>query len=80
MVLEPQVIFVRVEVLTVVTMKNAVMLSSGMLCHVALVRTKVSEEYVTSTIIVTRIDELGMLAVTSNQSMLQRNTIYCTIY
>jgi hypothetical protein len=48
---------------------------SGMLCHVALVRKDVSEERTASIIRVTRIDELGMmLAVTSNQCMLRRNT------
>jgi phospholipid N-methyltransferase len=44
------------------------MASSGMLRHVALVRTDVSEELSTSFIRVTRISELGtMLAVTSNR-------------
>jgi demethoxyubiquinone hydroxylase (CLK1/Coq7/Cat5 family) len=46
-----------------------------MLHHVALVRTDVSKERTTSIIRVTRIGELGTLAITSNQSMLQRNTM-----
>jgi hypothetical protein len=46
-----------------------------MLCHVALVRTDVSEELSASFIRVTRIGELGTsLAVTSNQHTLRRNT------
>jgi hypothetical protein len=45
--------------------------SSGMLCHVALVRTDVLEECSTSVIRVTRIIELGAtLAVTSNRCTL----------
>jgi hypothetical protein len=45
--------------------------SSGMLHHVALVRTDVSEELSASFIRLTRIGELGtILAVTSNQHML----------
>jgi hypothetical protein len=48
--------------------------SSGMLCHVALVRTDVLEKHSTSIIRVTIIGELGMLAVTSNRHTLQRNT------
>jgi hypothetical protein len=48
---------------------------SGILCHVALVRTDVSVELITSIIRVTSISELGTLAVTSNQSMLRRNTM-----
>jgi hypothetical protein len=47
------------------------MVSSGMLRHVALVRTDVLEELSTSFIRVTRIGELGAtLAVTSNRHML----------
>jgi hypothetical protein len=41
--------------------------SSGMLCHVAVVKTDVLEDSIISIIRVTRIGELGtMLAVTSN--------------
>jgi hypothetical protein len=48
--------------------------SSGMLRHVALVRTDVSEELSASFIRVTRIGELGAtLAVTSNRHTLRRN-------
>jgi hypothetical protein len=46
------------------------MASSGMLLRVALVRTEVLEELSSSIIRVTRIDELGTLAVTSNRRML----------
>jgi hypothetical protein len=49
---------------------------SGMLRHVALVRIGVLEELVTCIIMVIRIGKLGAtLAVTSEQSMLQRNTM-----
>jgi hypothetical protein len=52
------------------------MASSGMLRHVALVRTDVSEELSASIIRVTRIGELGTtLAVTRNRRMLQRNSM-----
>jgi hypothetical protein len=44
--------------------------SSGMLHHVALVRTDVSEELRASIIRVTKIGELGMLTVISNQCTL----------
>jgi hypothetical protein len=47
------------------------MASSGMLRHVALVRTDVSEEFSAFFIRVTRIGELGtVFAVTSNRHML----------
>jgi hypothetical protein len=45
-----------------------------MLRRVALVRTDVSEELSASFIRVTRIGELGTLAVTSNRRTLRRNT------
>jgi hypothetical protein len=54
------------------------MASSGMLRRVALVRTDISEQLSASIIGVTRIGELGTtLAVTSNQSTVQRNTKSC---
>jgi hypothetical protein len=65
---------VRFEVFTAVTRKNA---SSGVLGRVALVRTDISEERITSIIRVTRIGEVRTtLAVTSNRSTLRRNTMY----
>jgi hypothetical protein len=45
------------------------MVSYGMLRRVALVRTDVSEELSSSIIRVTRIGELGTLAVTSNRCL-----------
>jgi hypothetical protein len=50
------------------------MVSSGLLRRVALVRTDVSEEPGASFIRVTKIGELGTLAVTSNRSKLRKNT------
>jgi hypothetical protein len=51
------------------------MASSGMLRHVALVRTDVSVELSASFIRVTRIGEVGTtLAATSNRCTLRRNT------
>jgi hypothetical protein len=53
------------------------MASSGMIHHVALVRTDFSEELSASVIRVTRIGELGTtLAVTSNRRTLSRSTNY----
>jgi hypothetical protein len=49
------------------------MASSGMLRRVALVRTDVSEELSAFIIRVTRIGELGTLAVTSNRRTLRRH-------
>jgi hypothetical protein len=46
-----------------------------MLHRVAHIRTGVTEQLIASIIRVTRIGELGMLAVTSNWSTLQRNTV-----
>jgi hypothetical protein len=51
------------------------MASSGMLRRVALVRTDVSEEPSASIIMMTRIGELGTLAVTSNRRTLRRNRV-----
>jgi demethoxyubiquinone hydroxylase (CLK1/Coq7/Cat5 family) len=45
-----------------------------MLRRVALVRTEVSKEHSASIVRVTRIGEVGMLAVTSNRRTLRRNT------
>jgi hypothetical protein len=50
------------------------MASSGMLRRLAIVRTDVSEEHSASFIRVTRIGELGTLAVTGNQCGRKVNT------
>jgi hypothetical protein len=56
------------------------MASSGMLRHVALVRTDVSEELSASFIRVTRIGELGTkLAVTSNRCTLRRKYFFARL-
>jgi hypothetical protein len=47
------------------------MAPSGMLRHVALVRSDILEELSASIVRVTRIGELGTLGITSNQRMLQ---------
>jgi hypothetical protein len=49
------------------------MASSGMLRRVALVRTDFSEEFSASIIKVTRIGELGTLALISNRRTLRKN-------
>jgi hypothetical protein len=52
--------------------------SSGMLRRLALVRTDVSEERISSIMSVKRTGELGtMLAVISNRIMLRGNTAFC---
>jgi hypothetical protein len=50
-----------------------------MLRRVNLIRTDVSEESIASVIRVTRIGELGTLAVTSNRIILQRNIVALNI-
>jgi hypothetical protein len=55
------------------------MVSSGMLRHMALVRTDISEELSASFIRVTRIGELGTLAVSNNRCTLQRSTKYSVL-
>jgi hypothetical protein len=63
--------YVRFEVFTAVTMKNA---SSWMLQRLAFVRIDFSEERSSSIIRVTRIGELGTtLAVTNNRRTLRRD-------
>jgi hypothetical protein len=51
------------------------MSSSGMLCHVTLVRTDASEERSASVIRVKRIGEVRILAVTSNRCTMRINTL-----
>jgi hypothetical protein len=59
--------YVRFEVFTAVTMKNAVFWDVTPIAHV---RTDILEELGTSIIRVTRIGEAGMLAVTGNRCTL----------
>jgi hypothetical protein len=63
----------RTDISLSTMLKNAVFWD---VTHVALVRTYVSEEHSASIIRVTRIGELGTLAVTSNRRTLRRNTKY----
>jgi hypothetical protein len=53
--------------------------SSGILHRVALVRTDVSEEHIASIIRVTRIGELGTLAVTSKANVVPTLSILVTL-
>jgi hypothetical protein len=56
------------------------MMCSGMLRHVALVRTDISEELSASSVRATRIGELGTtLAVTSNRRMLHRLIVTASV-
>jgi hypothetical protein len=63
------------------------MKSSGMLCHVALVRTNISEELSTSFIKVTRIGELGTTilvtlmkeALSSSKTSVHTRAIRCNL-
>jgi DNA-binding TFAR19-related protein (PDSD5 family) len=55
------------------------MASSGMLRRVALVRTDLSKELSAYIIRLTRIGELGTLAVTSNRCMLRRNSQHASV-
>jgi hypothetical protein len=55
------------------------MASSGMLRHVAPLRADVSEELSASNIRVTRIGELGTLAITSYRHTLRRNADHASV-
>jgi hypothetical protein len=56
------------------------MASSGMLRHVALVRTDISEELSIFILRATRLGELGTLAITSNQRMLRELVFLCSVH
>jgi hypothetical protein len=55
------------------------MLSSGILHHVVLVGTEISEEHIASIIRVIKIGKLGMLAVRSSEMWVVTRVTWCNI-